>query len=111
MDRFVIADNPMSGKEQIILVHTVKPVTLIECIPGHVQCKTHFVLFEQLDFVNCNHKWTLRVHYTETKDIEQLDKLLNRAWHWYFKYMEKLRGWEKENDYREPYYFVKRPSK
>lgn len=91
MDRFLIADNPLSGNGHEAIIHTVDPVAIIEVIAGH----KHYppgVYYQH--FQDGPEPFTLRLHhfFTTELDSEQhaavVGKLLSRAWHWYRSYLQ-----------------------
>lgn len=63
MDRFMLAQNPMSGNGHVAILHTINPVAIIQVVDGE-----------------------LVVRYCE--DPESEEKLLKKAWHWYKSYLE-----------------------
>ena len=95
LTRFLIADNPMVEGSPSAIIHTVNLMGIIEIIEGHVQVKegtySRWFTYEA-------ELYTFRVHhlFTTEFDGEQhhiiVDKLLNRAWHWFMAYMK----WEDE---------------
>jgi hypothetical protein len=92
MDRFLIADNPLSGNNRRYIIQTCKPQAIIECVTGHVEYETPY---RQYSFVNLKgHKenWTLRIGHLANSNQEQyllvVDKLLKRAWYWYMAYLD-----------------------
>ena len=97
MDRFLIADNPLSGNGHRAIIQTIKPQAIIECVDGHID---HTKPHRHYSFTNAageTEPWTLSVSYlSATNDNEQqllvIDKLLKRAWHWYVAYLQ----WEEE---------------
>ncbi len=98
LTRFLIADNPMVEGSPSAIIHTVNPHAIIEVIEGHVNASSpyrHFTYNDEL--------YTFRVHhlFTTEFDGEQhhiiVDKILNRAWHWFMAYME----WEDEQEIKE----------
>ena len=98
LTRFLIADNPRVKGSPSAIIHTVSPQAIIEVIEAHVVAATPHKHFAYKD-----EAYTFRVHhlYTTEFDAEQhhliVDKLLNRAWHWYMAYMK----WEDEKDHEK----------
>ena len=98
LTRFLIADNPMVEGAPSAIIHTVNPQAIIEIIEGHIHVSSPYSQFAYNDEL-----YTFRVHhlFTQEFDNEQhyliVDKLLNKAWHWYMAYMK----WEDNQDIPE----------
>lgn len=97
MDKFLLAENPMTQEENLSVIHTVDPIAIIECIAGHTYCTTPY---RQYSFTNVDgdqEDWTLRVHHFHTRetnyDQHLVYSLLDEAWVWYMRYM----NWEDNN--------------
>jgi hypothetical protein len=95
MDRFLIAENPMNEDSNSAIIHTMDPISIIECMEGHVALEPGSV-YKHFSFINLDEEaeeWTLRVHHLYPRELsgdehsEQVDKLLNRAWKWFQSYM------------------------
>ena len=95
LTRFLIADNPMVEGSPSAIIHTVEPKAIIEILEGHVECASpygHYVYHEE--------RYTLRVHHLMTQEFDSekhhliINKLLDRAWHWYKAYMQ----WQDEQE-------------
>ena len=100
MDRFLIAENPLSDNGNLAIIHTIDPMAIIEAREGYFKSQEG-ALYKHYTYINSDgipEEWTLRVHhlYTQEFDSERhhaiVVKLLDRAWHWYAAYM----AWEDE---------------
>ncbi len=101
MDRFLLAENPMSDTNSLAIIHTVEPVAIIEVLDGHISPSGqdtrhgHFTYGDEL--------WTLQVKHLFTTSFEPhthellINKLLSRAWRWYRSYLE----WEDQANEKE----------
>lgn len=101
LNRFLLAEDPRNGGA-LAIIHTIDPMAIIVAIEGHSQ---HTQPFRQYAYVNSDgieELWTLYAHHLFTTNMnafddevsrQMVDKLLNRAWHWYKSYME----WEDGN--------------
>lgn len=97
MDRFLLADNPMTGNNTAI-IHTVDPVAIIEVLQGHMQLQTgtHFAHYTFTNVDGLQEAYTFRLHHFFTREFDseqhgaQVARLFNKAWHWYMAYM----NWE-----------------
>lgn len=96
MDKFLLAENPMSDSDEIYIVHALPPFALIAAIVGAFtypdadQRIFQSFAFRNIDGVVEDH--TLIIVYTEASH-DQAEKLLSKAWRWYRSYME----WEDKN--------------
>lgn len=103
MDRFLLAENPMNGDgEALAIIHTIDPVAIIEVLFATSSKKKYQKTFVYINSDGDNEHWTLIVHHLFSTDMnglgdevaaEMINKLLNRAWHWYKTYLE----WEDKN--------------
>lgn len=71
MTRFMIATNPMT-KTTIAVIHTLKPVTIFEVLDG-----------------------VLVSSFSTSTDHGKLDKIRERAYHWYEAYKKFQNGKDK----------------
>lgn len=91
-----------SDSTGLYIIHLPDPVTIIECIEGHVgkgEVKAGNI-YRHYQFNNGQgiEEWTLNIHHFFTTDFleepeQRAIKLLDRAWRWYRSYMQ----WEDNN--------------
>lgn len=97
MDRFLLASNDMSGNDNVALIHTIEPISIIQVHNGHINTgKTYqyYGIHESETYtLTIHHMFTTELHAKQEDKDKQVNKLLDRAWHWYKSYME----WEDEN--------------
>ena len=91
LTRFLIAQNPMVDGSLSAIVHTVEPKAILIIIEeGGISDDIR----PSREFIFNNKKFTLIVDFLFTKEFDSekhpivIDKLLNRAWHWYLNYMK-----------------------
>lgn len=95
LTRFLIADNPMVEGAPSAIIHTLEPQAILMIIEGH-QVLTDTRPYRHFQFNE--EKYTFVVHHLFTREFDSeqhhiiVDKLCNRAWHWFMAYMQ----WEDE---------------
>ena len=98
MDRFLLAQNPHT-RDGIFIIQSIRPILVIEVVPGHIK-------YHEVDYKWFYHKegrelyqYTLTVHYEFLEEhdptlekaggkYEKIQKILDRAWHWYQSCLE-----------------------
>jgi hypothetical protein len=92
MDRFLLAENPMSESRDLAIIHTIEPVAIIgvlENFEKHHQPHAHFNHFGEEYTLYIHHMFTTNMAgLDEAEGKKMVDKLLKRAWHWFAAYME-----------------------
>lgn len=93
LTRFLIADNPMVEGSPSAIIHTLDPQAIIMVVEGHAMPDKPHRQFQYND-----EQYTFVVHHLFTREFDSekhhiiIDKLCNRAWHWFVSYMQ----WEDE---------------
>ncbi|GAO43819.1 hypothetical protein [Flavihumibacter petaseus] len=90
MDKFLLADNPMTESDETYIVHALPPFSLIQAFQGAGKANIAPELFQSFAFRNSIGEvedWTLAILYSEAP-VDQAGKLLSKAWRWYRAYME-----------------------
>lgn len=90
MDKFLLADNPLRPENDgLWIVYTGKPVSFIQCVPGHVE---HKGMHRHFRFMNRGvlEEWTLGVSKSVASDTDK-EPPLNEAWHWFRAYLTNKR--------------------
>lgn len=102
MDKFLLADNPMNDDSNAVIVHTEDPVTIIECLEGHLkQAEDSYYKF--YSFINLEgevENWTLLVQFLNTRETDSIKlpqiaaNILEESWEWYQSFMD----WQDNED-------------
>ncbi|MCU7550453.1 hypothetical protein OCK74_15130 [Chitinophagaceae bacterium LB-8] len=102
MDKFLLADNPMNDDSNAVIVHTENPVSIIECLEGHLkQAEDSYYKF--YSFINLQgevENWTLLVQFLNTIETDYAKlpeiaaRILDDSWEWYQSYMD----WQDNED-------------
>lgn len=88
MDKFLIATNPMGG-DTVAIVHMLNPVTVIHVEQGHKESKRPYKQYNYTAPDDAIEPVTFTaMHSHEFNDKEEIliDKLFDKAWHWYIAY-------------------------
>lgn len=99
LNRFLLAEDPRSSLEGgTAIIHTIEPYSIIGVIHElveHTQPYRHFIYNEEESVtLYVHHMFTTNMAAAdEVESDKMIDKLLNRAWHWYKSYLE----WEDQN--------------
>lgn len=98
MDRFLLAENPMHPDHSgCFIIHMLDPIAIIGCHEHHIEHKRPHRHYSFINGDGVPEHWTLSVHHLFTTNMAALDdanseamidKLFNRAWHWYRAYMQ-----------------------
>ena len=94
MHKFLLATNPLAPQScGVWIIHNVKPICIINVVYGEDKPKTKNIIYHKKFFAD-GKEYTLYIHHYFTTDFneekkadELCEKILNRAWRWYFNYL------------------------
>jgi hypothetical protein len=91
MDKFLLAQNPMTGgKSGQFVIHMLDPVMIITCQTGHLELYGRtYRQYQFADKGSTIYLWTLSVHHSQDgTNLERENAILDRAWRWFRSYLE-----------------------
>src|SRR5687768_16306243 len=101
MDKYLLAENPMSDNGCMAIIRTVAPIAIFEVIEGRVKCSKWHKYYQFMNSDDELETYTIEVfHYfipgvTSIEEVgaDYVYKQLDDAWHWFKAYIK----WFDEN--------------